>query len=345
MPPKFSIIIPVYNVAPYLRECLDSVLAQTFTDWEAICVDDGSTDGCGVILDEYAAKDKRFRVSHQMNAGVSAARNAALDIAKGEYFLFVDGDDVIASWTLSLADELIARHHCEGLLANVKWYRFKDGQELISLSAEFERRYSSCAYVASIARDNAELLCGRDAAPACVWGRIFSRRKFGDMKFALGVAIMEDFRAWVDALGHDAVWCEVDLPFYYYRDRAGSASHMVKKSNYHEVFAGNAYVLKALVENLCATEIQICNHWNHHKNYFWLLWRNMVREWSHLSLDERKLTLAEIQECFVSPVIQIPWSYRVMSRIGFSCVGCVASKPIYWIDRIMSALMRRVEVV
>ncbi len=59
---KFSIIIPVYNVAQYLRECLDSVLAQTFTDWEAICVDDGSNDGSGAILDEYAAKDKRFRV-------------------------------------------------------------------------------------------------------------------------------------------------------------------------------------------------------------------------------------------------------------------------------------------
>ena len=69
MSPKFSIIIPVYNVAPYLRECFDSVLAQTFTNWEAICVDDGSTDGSGEILDEYAARDGRFRVIHQKNAG------------------------------------------------------------------------------------------------------------------------------------------------------------------------------------------------------------------------------------------------------------------------------------
>ena len=83
--PYFSIIIPVYNVAPYLRECLDSVLKQTFTDWEAICIDDGSTDESGAILDEYAAKDKRFRVIHQANAGVSAARNAALDKVQGEW--------------------------------------------------------------------------------------------------------------------------------------------------------------------------------------------------------------------------------------------------------------------
>ena len=98
--PFFSIIIPVYNVAPYLRECLDSVLAQTFTDWEAICVDDGSTDGSGAILDEYAAKDSRFRVFHQSNAGVSAARNRGLDEAKGEWIWFVDSDDKIKPYAL-----------------------------------------------------------------------------------------------------------------------------------------------------------------------------------------------------------------------------------------------------
>ncbi len=92
--PYFSIIIPVYNVAPYLRECLDSVLAQTFTDWEAICVDDGSTDDSGSILDEYAANDKRFKVFHQANAGVSAARNNALGEIKGEWVGFLDADDV-----------------------------------------------------------------------------------------------------------------------------------------------------------------------------------------------------------------------------------------------------------
>lgn len=98
--PFFSTIIPVYNVAPYLRECLDSVLAQTFGDWEAICVDDGSTDGSGAILDEYAAKDSRFNVFHQANAGVSIARNAGLNRATGDWILFVDGDDILAPSSL-----------------------------------------------------------------------------------------------------------------------------------------------------------------------------------------------------------------------------------------------------
>lgn len=94
--PKFSIIVPVYNVAPYLRECLDSVLAQTFPAWECLCVNDGSTDESGAILDEYAAKDPRFRVFHKPNGGVSSARNLALDNATGTHIVFIDSDDVIS---------------------------------------------------------------------------------------------------------------------------------------------------------------------------------------------------------------------------------------------------------
>lgn len=92
---KFSIIIPVYNVQGYLCECLDSVLAQTCTDWEACCVDDGSRDGSGVLLDEYARRETCFKVIHQPNAGSSAARNRGLDQVSGEWVWFVDADDTI----------------------------------------------------------------------------------------------------------------------------------------------------------------------------------------------------------------------------------------------------------
>ena len=93
--PKISIIVPVYQVEKYLRRCLDSIVAQTFTDWECILVDDGSPDNSGKICDEYAEIDNRFRVFHQENAGVSAARNKGLDVAKGEWITFVDSNDYI----------------------------------------------------------------------------------------------------------------------------------------------------------------------------------------------------------------------------------------------------------
>lgn len=91
--PKISVIVPVYNVEKYLRRCVDSILAQTFTDFELLLIDDGSKDKSGEICDEYAKTDNRVKVFHKENGGVSSARNLGLDNAKGEYLFFFDGDD------------------------------------------------------------------------------------------------------------------------------------------------------------------------------------------------------------------------------------------------------------
>ena len=98
--PKISIIVPVYNVEKYITECIDSILAQTHKDWELILVDDGSIDNSGKICDEYAIKDSRIKVIHKENGGLSSARNAGLDVAKGEYITFSDSDDFISFDTI-----------------------------------------------------------------------------------------------------------------------------------------------------------------------------------------------------------------------------------------------------
>lgn len=104
--PTISVIVPVYNTEEYLCRCVDSILAQTFTDFELLLVDDGSTDASGAICDEYAEKDSRVRVFHQENKGVSAARNAGLQEAAGQYVMFCDGDDYVAGeWAETLLSE------------------------------------------------------------------------------------------------------------------------------------------------------------------------------------------------------------------------------------------------
>ena len=94
--PIISVIVPVYNVEQYLPHCIDSILTQTFTDFEVLLIDDGSTDNSGRICDEYAKKDNRIRVFHKENGGVSSARNVGLDNAEGEFLGFVDGDDILS---------------------------------------------------------------------------------------------------------------------------------------------------------------------------------------------------------------------------------------------------------
>lgn len=93
--PLISVIVPIYKVEEYLHRCVDSILAQTYTNLEVILVDDGSPDKCPMICDQYAVEDARVRVIHKLNGGLSSARNAGIDIAKGEYIGFVDSDDYI----------------------------------------------------------------------------------------------------------------------------------------------------------------------------------------------------------------------------------------------------------
>ncbi len=93
--PTISVIVPVYNAESTLQRCVDSILAQTFEDFELILINDGSKDQSGDICDEYAAKDSRVKVIHKPNGGVSSARNAGLRIAHGEYIAFIDSDDYI----------------------------------------------------------------------------------------------------------------------------------------------------------------------------------------------------------------------------------------------------------
>ena len=164
----FSVIIPVYNVERYLKDCLDSVLNQTFADWEAVCVNDGSADGSAAILEAYSAKDNRFRIITQPNGGLSAARNAGMKEAKGDYILFLDSDD----WLESDALETLARN--------------LDGEDMLCFSG---RRYfeetGSChaadqlqekAYSSGMAYYNENALLHRDFAFVCVVLRLYRRQ-------------------------------------------------------------------------------------------------------------------------------------------------------------------------
>lgn len=120
--PTFSVIIPVYNVEKYLNHCLDSVIIQTYHDYEIICINDGSTDNCPVILNEYAEENDKIRIINQENKGLSAARNRGIKEAKGDYLFFLDSDDWIETNTLEVLEKQLVNNDYDVLCFKGKIY-------------------------------------------------------------------------------------------------------------------------------------------------------------------------------------------------------------------------------
>ena len=129
--PVVSVIIPVYKVEKYLKRCLDSLLSQSFSDWQAICVDDGSPDKSPKILDEYAARDSRFKVIHKKNQGVSSARNDGIKNADGKYIHFLDADDYMIENAYELLYRKASELHVDMLKAKV--YRIDEKTKEIQI--------------------------------------------------------------------------------------------------------------------------------------------------------------------------------------------------------------------
>ena len=233
--PEISVIVPVYKVEKYLDACVDSILNQTFTDFELILVDDGSPDNCGAICDKYAALDGRVRVIHQNNAGLSSARNAGVDAATGRYICFVDSDD------------LVAPDYCRelyGLLDGTEYdfsfcgvCRFRDGSEPRPKMDNSPLTVTNTQYAAMQLEHKTEF---------GVWNKLFRRELFNQIRFAPG-KVHEDviFSADLLRILHRGI-VATEQQLYYYRQREGSiVSAASMKCSPDRVYAGE-YMLKAI---------------------------------------------------------------------------------------------------
>ena len=127
--PLFSVIVPVYKVEKYIHQCLDSILAQSFSDFELILVDDGSPDACGRICDEYAAKDSRIKVIHKENGGLVSARRAGYSISRGSYICSIDSDDYVATDLLEKAAEKISDYSVDAVLFGYEYFNEYSGEK------------------------------------------------------------------------------------------------------------------------------------------------------------------------------------------------------------------------
>ncbi|MCF2652694.1 glycosyltransferase family 2 protein [Anaeromassilibacillus senegalensis] len=206
-----SVIVPVYNVEAYLCRCVDSLLRQTAVDTEIILVDDGSTDGCGALCDRYARQDPRVTTIHKPNGGLSDARNAGLEIAKGEYIAFVDSDDWVAAFFL--------QRLLEGLQ--------NSGSDI----CECEVYHTAGAGVAAAAAPKApicfdtesamEQLLRNGAFRQHVWNKLYRAEVIGDIRFPVGKTNEDEFWTY-QVFARAGRVCKIEDPLYNYFQRPGS---------------------------------------------------------------------------------------------------------------------------
>ncbi len=221
--PTISIIVPVYNTALYLSKCLNSIAAQTFTDFEVLMIDDGSTDGSGEICDQYSQSDSRFIAIHQSNQGVSASRNNGLKQARGNYIAFVDSDDYVHPQMLELLYKAIRQGEYD--LSVARYLSVNVGTEIeIQRIIEFHSQELSAE----------DILCklfgksGEDIQYIVVWNKLYDRRLLANICFS-ALKVSEDLLFNVEVFSKVRQAIEVDSKLYYYTQRNTSASHSVSE--------------------------------------------------------------------------------------------------------------------
>lgn len=223
--PELSMVVPVYNVAPWLPECLESIAKQTFTAWECILVDDGSTDFSGIICDSYAKKDPRFRVIHQQNAGVSAARNAGIEAATAPLLAFIDPDDYIS--TNYFEAQIVAmRQKGADITVTSVCAVAEDGTEGVHFLINYLNRSFRATYHDAMTNNSEVIkaLCQNVFSCVC-WCKVFKRSLLGYAKFPVGIDLGEDMMTIPRVIVAANTAAVVEGATYYWRQRKKSLLH------------------------------------------------------------------------------------------------------------------------
>ena len=204
-----SVIVPIYKIPEYLSCCIDSILAQTYPDFELILVDDGSPDNCGRICDDYAKRDNRIKVVHKVNGGLTSARNAGLEVAKGEWIMHVDGDDWIEPDMIESLIEAAQITGADMVIGDFVKYGPSAGYNKLPTWSS-DKKKSMTNYIAYVM--------------TTIWGSITKRSLYADhsLKSPDGISYCEDFHLIVRLCHFANKIVNVHRPFYHYRYRPTS---------------------------------------------------------------------------------------------------------------------------
>ena len=268
-----SVIMPIYNVGKFLEECLESVIHQTYKNLEIILIDDGSKDNSPEICDKYAKIDKRIKVIHQENKGLSAARNAGLDFFKGEYVYFIDSDDFVDSNAISRCVELIEKDNSD-IASFYFHYVDEDSKEIVP----FVKKDIKPIWNVDDFWDN--ISCFGDAeltiAAVVVWNKLFKREIFDNVRFEVG-RINEDSFIIPDIIRNVKTISFINEPLYSYRKRSNSIM--------------SRYDIRRMVDSSLSL-IKRCDYFNefNYSHYFAGNYRTVIVDYYEIKKHHKELS-------------------------------------------------------
>lgn len=287
---KISIIVPVYNVEKFLNRCLDSIIAQTFTDWVCILIDDGSPDNSGKICDEYAKKDDRFVVIHQKNAGSSVARNTGLNVAQGDFIAFVDSDDWVEPEYL---DELFNKAtENDADIVGCDLYREKINESTIQ-TVKLDGMSDYCS----------SILTGE--LPAWLWIKFFKKQLIFNNKinFLSTLDMCEDTLFSLKAFFYASKVCYIDKPLYHYNlSNQSSLTSVLSEKKVEQILQNNEEYVNFLRMNNSYAKYKCDILRRKAFTKIWILLECEKIKYSYLRLYEEDLLYKVREQSFFSKI-------------------------------------------
>ena len=316
MKPAISVIIPVYKCEKYLSACIDSVLNQTFQDFELILVDDGSPDDSPAICDDYAKKDDRVKVIHKENGGVSSARNAGIEAAKGEYITFIDSDDYIDSEMLKSLYEQIKAQDGDLIISGLR-YVFEDTKE----KKEYHLRNIKFQ-TSEIDSVYEEIDC--NFGFSAIYAKLYKREiiKSNSVFYAEGFSILEDGSFVLEYLKHCSNCILFEGVFYNYRQ--ANEMSLMKAFNANAIQALEHYCkVGAWLENSLRKE----NKEKYYIKLYSLLYSFLIQIFTRAKLSRKE------KKKLVKTYLMSPVTREIIKNVKFSALGIkqrIIARLIKW---------------
>lgn len=324
--PFVSIIVPIYNTEKFLDECIQCVLVQSYEDWELLLVNDGSTDKSPSICEKYESLDTRIRVIHKENTGVSDSRNKAIDLAQGEYIMFLDADDYwLDSFFLQKFVEIINVYDLDILRGEYKAVDILGNELLECPLTNIKQQYANKILTSSIFYTN--IMCGENF----LWLSMVRRSVIGDLRFNTNRSFLEDMEFYANLLLKSLRCMYIPFRFYAYRKNENSASNIPKIKNLIDSFSMTD-VFDRCSQEAKDNELRKSYRYNSIMMYYWTLDTmsqtpyyeirlNLIKDLSLTELNKRVCLWANSTNKFyplpiyISPLFGI-YYFRLRHKLG-----------------------------